>query len=377
MRCGHDLKSLRWAIRALKKELVNFRFDYHLELVAGADRKDSLSYYIYSDRLSWSRMRLDAQGIPLYCDRLFGETYHPAYIAWYGLVNLGHHVRGTKQAGLATFLRQLEWLERRAVWRPDGVIWPATNDWWEGRVVLKAPWVSAYIQGLVISALVRGHRLTGRSALIDLALAGAEVFRRNVQDGGVRHLYCGNVLFAEYPSYPAPGALDALITALLGLYDLFVESGDSDVWRLFAQGFNGLKCALPSWDYRRRWSWYANHEYLSPPEYHKLNRVLLTTMAGLSGESSLNEYAQAWDPAHLATLGRAEVFFMFILSKNCSRLRYGTMFRNRTLLERNVCSSPEFVPDPVFMQSRRASVRGRPCGPSVADLGCPPFLRQE
>ena len=324
-------ESLRWAVRALRKEVFNFRFDYHLETVPGAGRKDALCYYIYSDRLSWSRMRLDVRGIPLYSDRLFGETYHPAYIAWYGLVNLGHYVRGRDSVGLSVFLKQVEWLEGRAVRRHDGaVVWPASHDWWEGKTFLEAPWISAYIQGLAISALVRAYRITGRPALFDLLLGAAEVFKKDVKDGGVRQLHRGNVVFAEYPGYPAPGALDALMTGLLGLYDLFVETKDPDVGALFEQGLDSVKCTLPFWDYRKKWSWYANHEYLSPPEYHKLNRVLLATMADLCGESVLDEYARAWDPARLGRSERAEVFLTFVLSKYRSRFRHRTMFRQRS-----------------------------------------------
>jgi hypothetical protein len=40
--------------------------------------------------------------------------------------------------------------------RADGsVVWPNNFDCLQGKTFLKAPWISAYDQGLVISALVR------------------------------------------------------------------------------------------------------------------------------------------------------------------------------------------------------------------------------
>jgi hypothetical protein len=39
------------------------------------------------------------------------------------------------------------------------------------------------------------------------------------------------------------------MSSLLGLYDLFVETGDPAVGRLFTDGIEGLKTMLPTWDY--------------------------------------------------------------------------------------------------------------------------------
>jgi len=83
----------------------------------------------------------------------------------------------------------------------------------------------------------------------------------------------------------------------------------------------GLRRALPFWDYKRKWSWYGSHGYLCPPQYNKLNSVLLESLARLSADATLERYADAWDPARLTLLGRAEVFLVFMYTKNRSRLR--------------------------------------------------------
>ncbi len=61
---AQTLQLLRHAVLALREEVLGFRFDYPLEIVSQAGPKESLEYYLYSDRLSWDVMRLDEVGIP-------------------------------------------------------------------------------------------------------------------------------------------------------------------------------------------------------------------------------------------------------------------------------------------------------------------------
>jgi hypothetical protein len=84
------LESLHYALRALRTEILGFRFDYPLEIDPNAGPKESLHYYLYSEKLSWDIMRMDPAGVPRVRSRLAGVVYKPAYIAWWGLVQLGH-----------------------------------------------------------------------------------------------------------------------------------------------------------------------------------------------------------------------------------------------------------------------------------------------
>jgi hypothetical protein len=144
------LELLGYATRALRREVFQFRFEYPLEIVAEAGPKDSLHYYLYSEKLSWSLMSMDDAGIPQARLRIPGTVYKPAYIAWWGLVNLGHFLRHGDEKSRSVFINQVNWLESQAVTRADGaVVWPNRFDCLQGNTFLKAPWVSAYDQGLV------------------------------------------------------------------------------------------------------------------------------------------------------------------------------------------------------------------------------------
>ena len=318
-------ESVRCAVRAIKKEVFQFSFRYPLEIVPDAGAKDSLPYYFYSDKLAWEAMRMDSNGIPRAWYRQTGPAYWPAYIAWYGLVNLGHYVRSNDRAHLDIFLKQIDWLEANAVVRPDGaVVWPMNFDYLVGQLRLKSPWISAHAQGLAISALVRGWRITRRPRLLELLSGSARIFSLTVPENGIRITMDDHVLYTEVPGGRAPGILDGFMISLLGLYDLFTETGDPAVGRLLDEGLTGLKNTLPYWNYRNKWSWYHNRGYLCPPAYHCSHHLLLVILARLAKEPLFAEYASYWEPARLSALDRAEIYLAFLYTKNRCRLKHRT-----------------------------------------------------
>jgi hypothetical protein len=322
-RLPHPLKTAWWAARALQREVLGFRFNYPLEIVPSADPRETLHYYIYSHQLFFDAMELGPQGIPFQRSRVFGEAYNPAYIAWYGLMSLERYLRGIDQAGQKKFLVQVDWLAAEGIRSVDGSMWwPYTFDWQEGNCFLKAPWISAMAQGLAISALVRAYRITHEHHLLDLSLAATKVFEKSIVEGGLRTSSKeGHVLYEEYPEYPLPRVLDGFLFSLLGLYDLAVETGNAQVYRLFAEGVQGLTHTLELWNYRDKWSWYGTHGYLCPPHYHKLNSLLVRILGEITSEKPLLELADHWDVEKRTWAEKLEIFLLFLVSKNWARLR--------------------------------------------------------
>jgi hypothetical protein len=329
-----SLESLRYALRALRSEVLGFRFDYPLQIDPNAGPRESLHYYLYSDKLSWDIMSMDPTGVPRARIRLAGVVYKPAYIAWWGLVRLGHFLRHHDEASRESFLKQVNWLESHAVLRAEGsVVWTNDFDILHGRTLLKSPWISAYDQGLVISALVRGYRLTRRPHLLELLRGATKIFALDVRDGGVREPLPSGALYSELPGQGIPGIQDGFMSSLLGLYDLYVETGEPHIHRLFTEGIEGLRRMLPVWNYRKRWSWYGSRAYLCPPAYHWLNRALLEVLEGLTSDAVLADYAEAWKPERLSALQRAEIFVAFLVTKNACRLRNRTWRFNRAKVQ--------------------------------------------
>lgn len=333
-RTSERFKSHRYALRALRDELLRFRFDYPLETDPDAGPKDSLHYYLYSDKLSWDIMSMDSAGVPRARTRLAGVVYKPAYIAWWGLVQLGHYLRYQDEASRKSFLKQVDWLESHAVVGGDGsVVWIDNFDMLHGQTLLKSPWISAYDQGLAISALVRGYRLAPRRRLFELLQGATHIFTRDVGEGGVRRPVDSGVLYSELPGERVPGIQDGFMSSLLGLYDLYVETENPATGKLFTDGIKGLRAMLPAWDYRHRWSWYGSRAYLCPPPYHCLNRALLEVLGRLTSDPVLAEYGEAWKPERLSTLERAEIFVAFLVTKNACRVRHRTWRLNQAKVQ--------------------------------------------
>ena len=331
------VSDLKIAMHTLYEEIAEFRFDYPIMMVPEAGPKESLHYYNYKYSVMppyrppyLSVKRPDSNGIPREWCRFAGVVYRPGFIAVDGLQHLGHYLRSGNNSDLHVFLNYVNWLEQHAVIRADGaVVWPHDFDLQEGPILLKAPWVSANVQGWVISALVRGWRITRRPRLLELLKGSARVFQLDSDHNGVRVQAEGHVVYTESPGLPAPGIMDGFMRSLLGLYDLHVETGDSEVYELFREGVEGLRYFLPRWDYRNKWSWYSNRFYLSPPSYHCLNRMMLTALARLTGDPLFAKYAELWNPDRMPASDRAEIYLAFLLTKNACRFKYRT-WRQKT-----------------------------------------------
>jgi hypothetical protein len=316
------LETFRWIVRALWTEIFGFRFGYPIELVPEAGPRHSLHYYVFSERLFFDAMQLDVYGVPVQRSRRLGAFYNPAYVAWYGLMVLEQSLL---RGGVVDdrFRIQVEWLLKNAVRQPDGaIVWPFPVDVREGRCTLRAPWISAMIQGLAISTLVRAHRQGWESdELIEICRAAVKVYGKDVDEGGVRTTEGRGALYEEYPAYPLPRVMDGFLFSLLGLYDFWVETGEAVAKERFQEGVQGLLNYISAWNYRDRWSWYGSHGYLCPPQYHVLNRLLVLTLARVTGEPLLTRYAELWDPAGLNGYERARLFVVFLFFKQWARIR--------------------------------------------------------
>src|SRR5438128_6655426 len=146
-----------------------------------------------------------------------------------------------------------------------------------------------------------------RPRLLELLKGSARVFELDCENNGVLVKAEEHVVYTEVPGLPAPGIMDGFMTSLLGLYDLYVETGDPKVYELFMQGVEGLRYFLPRWDYRKKWSLYSNGAYLCPPGYHCLNRMLLIVLARLTGDSYFAEYASMESRPSFAVRPRRDI----------------------------------------------------------------------
>lgn len=314
-------RHVRWLGRVLWNEVFGFLPPFPIESVPEAGPRNSLHYYVYSERLFFDAMQLDQRGVPFQRSRALGDFYNPAYVAWYGLMALEQSVRMGKEPD-KRFRIQVQWLLENSTRRDDqSIVWTYPVDVREGNCVLHSPWISAMSQGLAISALVRAHRLENSPQIIDVCCSALRVFNIGVNEGGVRTDQKGFILYEEYPAYPLPRVLDGFLFSLLGLYDLWVETEDATAKRRFCEGVNGLVGTIQNWDYKNCWTWYGTHGYLCPRHYHDLNRLLILALAEITGETLLHRFASAWESSRIGGFELGVLFLKFFLLKQRSRIR--------------------------------------------------------
>jgi len=290
--------------------------------------REPLDYFIWSDHLFGisvgkpsSQIKFDEDSVPMfdYGDAI-GVKYNPAYISWWTLMNLRHYLATKENKYLDDFKKHIRWLMiNQKEGKRESAIWTYDFDWHEGRTFLKAPWISAMSQGLAISCLIRAYRLNPDERLLETSYRGSKVFELEIENGGVRATENGIIFYEEYPAFPVVRIFDGFVFGLLGLYDLYEETKDSHIKGLFDDGVEGVRSYLRNWNYRNIWSLYGNHGYLSPPEYHKLNTVLLGALFRITHDPTLGEVWKAWDNEKKDYFGKIKTLSLLFLGKIFSK----------------------------------------------------------
>jgi len=288
------------------------------------ESRGSLDYFIWSDSLFGisidhpsPKMKFDEASVLMFdYGGAIGVKYNPAYIGWWALVNLKRYLFTSEKIGLDNFKSQVAWfLRNQREGREKSAIWTYDFDWHEGETFLKAPWISSMSQGLAISCLIRAYRLKRDNRLLETAYRASKVFELEIEDGGVRTTENGVVFYEEYPAFPIVRIFDGFVFGLLGLYDLYEETKDDHIKHLFDDGAKGVRSYLRNWNYRNIWSRYGNHGFLSPPEYHKLNTVLLGVLLRITHDPTFEGVWNARDYEKKDYLRKIKTLSLLFLRK--------------------------------------------------------------
>ena len=241
----------------------------------------------------------DTNGIPLLdYHGSIGRQYNPIAIAQYGLGNYNLYHRTGDENRKQRFLQIADWLADNLETNRFGLrVWHHHFDW-EYRDKLKAPWHSALAQGQGISVLVRAHQETGDMSYLASAAKAYEVFKIDIQNGGVTYTdEDKNVWLEEYIVFPPTHILNGFIWATWGVYDFYLATGESDAMELFTATTRTLRKNLPKYDIGF-WSLYEQSgtrlKMIASPFYHHLHIVQLKVLYRLTGATIFNHYADRW-----------------------------------------------------------------------------------
>lgn len=167
------------------KKIFNFYHYYMANIsIFLSESRGPLDYFIWSDSLFGistdnpsPQVKFDEDSILMfdYGDPI-GVKYNPAYISWWALLNLKSYLSTRGKKNLDNFRFQVAWLlKNQKEGKGKSAIWTYDFDWYEGKTILRAPWISSMSQGLVISCLIRAYRLNPDDRLLETSYRASKV----------------------------------------------------------------------------------------------------------------------------------------------------------------------------------------------------------
>jgi hypothetical protein len=247
-------------------------------------------------------------GVPL-CD--FGAAGYRLHPVTACQVALGWHERWLTErdsAHLARFFAIADWLvEHQRPWAGGGA-WPIDVAY-RAYGGLRAPWVSALVQGQALSVLARAWRRGERTGRVRRAMEAAFApFERDVAVGGVRAHDRDGVAYEEYPTARPSIVLNGMVSALWGLHDLALALGDGAVRRAFDDGVAALARRLERYDLGF-WSRYDLFPSAVPniasPYYHREHVAQLEALERLAPHPAWPRMRARWQKCEANPIHRA------------------------------------------------------------------------
>jgi heparosan-N-sulfate-glucuronate 5-epimerase len=156
--------------------------------------------------------------------------------------------------------------------------------------------VSAMTQGEAISVLCRAYQYSGNYEYLNTAEKLLSPFRRDIKDGGVLGFITslGINWYEEYVNEPLNHVLNGMVYSIWGLKDLYAVTENKTASKLYIDGINFLKKALPSFD-TGFWTYYwipeSGKNYVSSMMYHNLHICQLQALYQQTGEDIFKFYS--------------------------------------------------------------------------------------
>jgi len=167
--------------------------------------------------------------------------------------------------------------------------WPIFN--------LTSPWRSGMAQAQAIQVLTRAYDFTKDIKYLNCAKELLNAFFVEVKDGGVTYKTVNNGWW--YEEYADEGrtksmVLNGMMFTVLGIYEYYEYTQNSDAKYLFDQGIISLKENL----YRYNKNGYSYYDILEHPAgagYHNVYIQLLDSLYNITNEIVFQEYSNIWE----------------------------------------------------------------------------------
>ncbi|MEX2527297.1 MAG: D-glucuronyl C5-epimerase family protein [Gemmatimonadota bacterium] len=158
---------------------------------------------------------------------------------------------------------------------------------------LRAPWASAIVQGMAVSALLRAEEWFGDPRYGAAAAAGYHALHN--WEG--LHLEAeGDLWYEEYPAHPPLHVLNGHLYAALGVLDMARHSGDLEARARWGRAGETAACYLEAFDVGY-WSVYdlGQREPVSRHYHGNIHVPLLRIFGELTHDARFTDAAQRWE----------------------------------------------------------------------------------
>lgn len=242
--------------------------------------------------------QLGEEGVPiLFLDKESNGGTSPISTILYGLGSHDAFIRTHDKRYLEQMMDcVLPWLENHCVPLGEGIGWPSRVDL--PAFGLKAPWVSAIVQGYALSLFVRAHQLEGDERWAKFAYQTWLGFHLRVREGGFSREIDAGFIYEEYPGPQLDCVFNGMCHALIGLWEAWRSGLVTGAELDFKKGLSGLHSYLPRFEYGE-WSLYSLNQclgkpLLASPYYHRANGVLAQVIGLMADASDFRVCGERW-----------------------------------------------------------------------------------
>lgn len=261
-------------------------------------RGDFRLHYPYT----WHRSRdfagvlFDEHGIPNWkAPRSDDVYYDPALVAAFGLFEFSQFRNEGDVRARYTAMRMADWLvDHLETWQQNCMTWPmpAAMPFYG----LQPRWVSAKIQSLAISLLLRLAYINNDAKYEEAAAQAVRLFFVSVAEGGVAQRFPdGTLAFEQFPAAKPVLPLSGNLFALIGLHEYVRYFEDHAAQTLIDGALNGLKENLLRYD-TGKWVLFDLHKSrrcAAPAEIKSICR-LLNTLVDWGADAAIGRTASKW-----------------------------------------------------------------------------------
>jgi hypothetical protein len=282
------------------RNFVDKKYDFDGNVVPPVHRPDG-EYFLTPSCLDKDRYKLNEDGVVL-VKNMRTNTYvlHPVGIAQYGLCHFTEFTKTNEREAFVIAKRQADYLLSILDDR-TGIAY-YKFDWLVGKTdqTLVAPWGSAMAQGQILSLFTRIYSITkddkyfegGQKAMISLG--------KSVAEGGLERDLFGYKFYEEYPAKEPDYTLNGFMFTLIGLYDFMSVFNDSVSKKLFKEGMDTLRLALPYYDsqgislYSLAPRFNSGATENRSPRYHKVHVLQLMVLNRYANDPVFDFFINRW-----------------------------------------------------------------------------------